>query len=116
MGRDFAKKVVTWFAREQPWEYAAIADWAAEKKFPVTFMGTQLGVVGQGYYRWLATGGSERERADAELADQIREIHTELRGDPGVRRVGAVPLTRKPPGRGHLPQRPRLPVHLRGTR
>ena len=35
----------------------------------------------------VGNGESERERADAELTDQIREIHTELRGDPGVRRV-----------------------------
>jgi hypothetical protein len=68
-------------------KYAAIADWAAEKQFPVTFMCTQLGVVRPGYYRWLATGESERERIDAELTEQSRESHTELRGDPGVRRA-----------------------------
>lgn len=70
-------------------KYAAIADWAAEKQFPVTFMCDRLGVVRQGYYRWLAAGESERERADTELTEQIREIHAELRGDPGVRRVWA---------------------------
>ena len=52
-------------------------------------MCAQLGVVRQGYYRWLATGESAREQTDVELTDQIRKIHSELRGDPGVRRVWA---------------------------
>jgi hypothetical protein len=43
-------------------------------------MCAQLGVVRQGYYRWLAAGPSERERTDAELTEQIREIHTQLHG------------------------------------
>jgi hypothetical protein len=70
-------------------KYAAIADWAADKQFTVTFMCAQLGVVRQGYYRWLADGPCERERTDAELTEQIREIHTQLHGHPGVRRVWA---------------------------
>ena len=37
-------------------KYAAIADWATDKQYSVTFMCTQLGVVRQGYYRWLAEG------------------------------------------------------------
>ena len=44
-------------------KYAAIADWATDKQFTVTFMCAQLGVVRQGYYRWLA-GPCERERTD----------------------------------------------------
>ncbi|MCA1710082.1 MAG: hypothetical protein LC808_45065 [Actinobacteria bacterium] len=51
----------------------------------------QLGVVRQGYYRWRAKGRSERERTDAELTETIRQIHTELDGQPGVRRVWAHP-------------------------
>jgi hypothetical protein len=70
-------------------KYAAIADWAAEGEYPVTFMCAQLGVARQGYYRWRAAGPSERERTDAELTDTIREVHRELHGDPGVRRVWA---------------------------
>ena len=70
-------------------KYAAIADWAADEQFSVTFMCTQLGVVRQGYYRWLAKGPCERERTDAELTETIREIHTRLHGHPGVRRVWA---------------------------
>ena len=56
MERDFAKKVAAWFAKEQPREYAVIANWVGEKEFPVTFMCAQLGVVRQGYCRWLAMG------------------------------------------------------------
>src|SRR3954449_11913742 len=68
-------------------KYAAIADWAADKQYSVTFMCAQLGVVRQGYYRWLADGPCERGRTDAELTEQIHEIHTQLHGHPGVRRV-----------------------------
>ena len=70
-------------------KYAAIADWVSDKKYSVTFMCDQLGVTRQGYYRWLTEGPCQRERTDAELAKQIREIHTELHGHPGVRRVWA---------------------------
>ena len=70
-------------------KYAAIADWVSDKKYSVTFMCDQLGVTRQGYYRWLTEGPCQRERTDAELTKQIREIHTELHGHPGVRRVWA---------------------------
>jgi hypothetical protein len=86
-------------------KYAAIADWATDKQFTVTFMCAQLGVVRQGYYRWLADGSCERERTDAELTEQIREIHAQLHGHPGVRRVWAelvvrgLQVARKPHGR-----------------
>jgi putative transposase len=43
----------------------------------------------QGYYRWRAQGPCQRERTDAELTKLIRQIHTELSGDPGARRVWA---------------------------
>jgi len=69
--------------------YAAIADWAADKEYSITFMCDQLGVTRQGYYRWLAAGPCQRERTDAELTVQIREIHRDLHGHPGVRRVWA---------------------------
>jgi putative transposase len=70
-------------------KYAAIADWALEGEFTVTFMCEQLGVIRQGYYRWLASGPSQRERTDVELTPTIRAIHRDLHGDPGVRRVWA---------------------------
>jgi putative transposase len=70
-------------------KYAAIADWAADKLYPVTFMCAQLGLARQGYYRWLAHGPCQRERSDAELTEQIRTIYDQLDGNPGVRRVWA---------------------------
>jgi putative transposase len=68
-------------------KYAAIADWAADTEYPVTFLCAQLGLARSGYYRWLAEGPSQRERTDAELTETIREVHAELHGHPGVRRV-----------------------------
>jgi hypothetical protein len=53
--------------------YAAIADWAADKEYSVTFMCDQLGVVRRGYYRRLGTGPCQRERTDVELTEQISE-------------------------------------------
>ena len=85
--------MAAWFAKEQPREYAAIADWATDKAYPVTFMCDQLGVIRQGYYRWLATGPCERERTDAELTKTIREIHTELHAPP--RRAAGLGRTRR---------------------
>jgi len=70
-------------------KYAAIADWAEDGEYSVTFMCDQLGVARQGYYRWRSAGPCQRVRIDAELTDQIRDIHTELDGHPGVRRVWA---------------------------
>jgi putative transposase len=70
-------------------KYAAIADWATDKLYPVTFMCAQLGLARQGYYRWLAQGPCQRERSDAELTEQIRTIYDQLDGNPGVRRVWA---------------------------
>jgi hypothetical protein len=68
-------------------KYAAIADWATDKQFTVTFMCAQLGVVRQGYYRWLA-GPCPRERTDAELTETIREIHTDCTATPACAGCG----------------------------
>jgi transposase InsO family protein len=70
-------------------KYAAIADWASDKQYSVSFMCAQLGVARQGYYRWLTDGPSEHDRTDTQLTDQIRTIHAELHGHPGVRRIWA---------------------------
>jgi transposase InsO family protein len=70
-------------------KYAAIADWASYKQYSVSFMCAQLGVARQGYYRWLTDGPSEHDRTDTQLTDQIRTIHAELHGHPGVRRIWA---------------------------
>ena len=62
-------------------KYAAIADWAADKLYPVTFMCAQLGLARQGYYRWLTQGPCQRERSDGELTEQIRDdLHTSSTG------------------------------------
>ena len=55
-------------------KYAAIADWAEDGKYSITFMCAQLGVSRQGYYRWLAQGPCQRERTDAELTEVIGEL------------------------------------------
>jgi hypothetical protein len=39
--------------------------------------------------RGTNTRTCQRERSDAELTETIREIHRDLHGDPGVRRVWA---------------------------
>ena len=70
-------------------KYAAIADWAQDQQYSVTFMCDQLGVARQGYYRWRSAGPCARQRTDAELTAAIGEIHSELTGHPGVRRVWA---------------------------
>ena len=69
--------------------YAAIADWAAEKQYSITFMCAQLGLARSGYYRWLTEGPCQRQRTDEELTEAIQGIHTELDGNPGVRRIWA---------------------------
>ena len=58
-------------------KYAAIADWAPEKQYPVTFMCAQLAVTRQGYYRWLASGPSERDRSDRTSA-----VRRQIRAHP----------------------------------
>ncbi|RCW41089.1 transposase InsO family protein [Halopolyspora algeriensis] len=70
-------------------KYQAIAEWADEDEFSVTFMCAQLGVHRSGYYRWLARGACQRERTDAELTEVITGVHGDLDGAPGVRRVWA---------------------------
>ncbi|WP_239310296.1 IS3 family transposase [Frankia sp. Cj3] len=77
--------------------YAAIADWATDSEYPVSFMCAHLGISRSGYYRWRTTGGQcDRDRTDAALTTLIRQIHASLRGDPGVRRVWAELAARAP--------------------
>lgn len=74
-------------------KYAAIANWAdsndPDDDFPVAFMCAQLDVSRSGYYDWRRRLPSRRELCDAELADRIGELHRDLPGQPGVRRVFA---------------------------
>jgi putative transposase len=49
-----------------------------------------LGVSRSGYHAWERRTPSDRELADAWLAERVREIHAESRGTYGARRVQAV--------------------------
>lgn len=90
--------------------FAAIADWAACKEFTVEFMCAELGVSRSGFYRWRDAAPSARSRADAELVELIGEIHAQLRGNPGVRRVRAELLAR-----GYTPSHKRVARLMRAA-
>jgi putative transposase len=70
-------------------KFAAIADWAASKEYPVAFMCRELGVSTSGYYAWLKATPSQRETDNAELIRIMKEIHAETRGNAGVRGMRA---------------------------
>ncbi len=71
-------------------KYAAIANWAdSDDAFPVAFMCAQLEVSRSGYYDWRRRLPGRRELSDAELGEKIGELHRDLPGQPGVRRVWA---------------------------
>jgi putative transposase len=70
-------------------KFAAIADWAASKEYPVAFMCRALGVSRSGYYAWRSAGTSQRSTHDAELTEIMKEVHAAARGNPGVRRMRA---------------------------
>ena len=75
-------------------KYAAIANWADsddpdDHRFPVVFMCHQLGVSRSGFYDWRRRLPSVRELGDDELTATIGELHRDLPGRPGVRRVWA---------------------------
>ncbi len=69
--------------------FAAIADWAESKEYPVEFMCAQLEVSVSGYYAWCKRPTSERARSDEALSRLIGIIFDRLKGNPGVRRVHA---------------------------
>ena len=70
-------------------KFAAIADWAASKTYPVAFMCRELGVSTSGYYEWRNGEPSQRAKTDAELTAIMRKLHIDARGNPGVRRLRA---------------------------
>ena len=70
-------------------KFAAIADWADSKTYPVAFMCRELGVSTSGYYEWRNAEPSQRARTDAELTVIMRKLHADARGNPGVRRLHA---------------------------
>jgi putative transposase len=69
--------------------FAAIAGWADQDAYPVSFMCTQLGVSRSGYYAWRAAEPSQRARDDTALIAVMRKVHELARGNPGVRRMRA---------------------------
>ncbi len=69
--------------------FAAIADWAEQRQFPVEFMCRELGVSVAGYYAWRKRPASPRAKTDVALTSLIRQIWERLSGNPGVRRVHA---------------------------
>ena len=70
-------------------KFAAIADWADSKEYPVTFMCEYLDVSRSGYYAWRGAGPSQRDQDDATLIVIMKELFARARGNPGVRRMRA---------------------------
>lgn len=70
-------------------KFAAIADWADSKEYPVNFMCRELGVSRSGYYNWRTAKPSQRSKDDATLIAIMKKIYAEARGNPGVRRMRA---------------------------
>jgi len=68
-------------------KFAAIADWADSKDYPITFMCEYLGVSRSGYYAWRGAGPCQRAQDDAALIVIMKELFTRARGNPGVRRM-----------------------------
>ena len=83
--------------------FAAIADWAESKEFPVEFMCAELGVSVSGYYAWRHRPASARAQADEALLRLIGIIFDRLKGNPGVRRMHA-----ELAARGHRVSRKRV--------
>jgi len=69
--------------------FAAIADWADSKEYPVTFMCAELGVSRSGYYAWRSAVPSQHDTHDEALIVIMRHLHAQARGNPGVRRLRA---------------------------
>jgi putative transposase len=69
--------------------FAAIADWADSKEYPVTFMCAELGVSRSGYYAWRNAVPSQHDTHDEALIVVLRHLHDQARGNPGVRRLRA---------------------------
>jgi len=70
-------------------KFAAIADWADSKEYPVNFMCRELGVSRSGYYNWRTAEPSQRSKDDTTLIAIMKKIYAEARGNPGVRRMRA---------------------------
>jgi len=62
---------------------------AHRAEFPIAAMCRMLDVSSSGYYAWLKREPSERAQANAELLQQIREVHADFGGTYGAPRVHA---------------------------
>jgi putative transposase len=71
--------------------FAAIADWADSKEYPVTFMCAELGVSRSGYYAWRNAVASQHDTQDQALIAVMRHLHAQACGNPGVRRPSPGP-------------------------
>lgn len=69
--------------------FAAIADWADSDEYPVTLMCAWLGVSRSGHYAWRTAVPSARSKEETTLIALLRALHTQGRGNPGVRRLRA---------------------------
>jgi putative transposase len=62
---------------------------AEKAHHPVSQLARVLGVARAGYYAWACRPPSDRDRSDALLGDQIRQIHARSRGTYGAPRIHA---------------------------
>jgi putative transposase len=58
-------------------------------RYPIRILCSALGVSPSGYYAWHSRSPSARERANADLAAEIRRCHARSRGTYGVPRIWA---------------------------
>jgi putative transposase len=64
---------------------------AEQAHHPVSQLARVLGVARAGYYAWACRPPSDRDRSDALLGEQIRQIHARSRGTYGAPRIHAEP-------------------------
>ena len=62
---------------------------AEKAHHPVSQLARVLGVARAGYYAWACRPPSGRDRSDALLGEQIRQIHARSRGTYGAPRIHA---------------------------
>ena len=62
---------------------------AEKAHHPVSRLARVLGVARAGYYAWACRPPSDRDRSDALLGEQIRQIHARSRGTYGAPRIHA---------------------------
>src|SRR5262249_60216228 len=69
------RKKSSGLVRERPAvKFAAIADWAASKEYPVDFMCRELGVSSSGYYPWLKATPPQPATDDAHPVRNIEQL------------------------------------------